>query len=304
MVESSIWVCGEVLIDLLPGTPERIAVVGGGPANTAKALARLGHDVQFIDGISTDAYGQSARAELLADEVKLDLALTSGKPTCLAIVSLGENGGATYEFKIAGTATFDFDLKWLPDPSLHKPKVLHIGTLVTIIEPGASVLYDWALRVAEFAPIVFDPNIRPSVMGDHDLYQAAVEKWAAISSVIKVSDDDLTWLYPDQTMADIAKRWVADGAALVVITRGVNGLMAFTEGGVAEVAGVKINVVDTVGAGDTVGAIVVEAMVQDGILSLQGDALQKVLTRAAAAAAITCSRAGAQPPYKHELAKL
>jgi fructokinase len=83
----SIWVCGEVLIDLLPGSPERLAVVGGGPANTAKALARLGHDVQFIDGISTDEYGQSARAELLADEVKLDLALTSDKPTCLAIVT-------------------------------------------------------------------------------------------------------------------------------------------------------------------------------------------------------------------------
>ena len=88
----SIWVCGEVLIDLLPGNPDRIPVVGGGPANTAKALSRLGHDVQFIDGISTDAYGVSARAELEHDEVKLDLALTSDKPTCLAIVSVGENG--------------------------------------------------------------------------------------------------------------------------------------------------------------------------------------------------------------------
>jgi fructokinase len=300
----SIWVCGEVLIDLLPGTPDRIAVVGGGPANTAKALARLGHDVHFIDGISTDAYGQSARAELLADEVKLDLALTSDKPTCLAIVSLGNDGGATYEFKIDGTATFDFDLKWLPDPSRYKPSVLHIGTLVTIIEPGASVLYDWALQVAEFAPIVFDPNIRPSVMGDRDLYQAAVEKWAAISSVIKVSDDDLAWLFPGQKYEDVAMRWVKDGAQLVVVTRGSNGSIGFTDSGSEEAAGVKVDVVDTVGAGDTVGAIIVEAMVQDGILSLQGEGLKKVLTRAAAAAAITCSRAGAQPPYKHELAKL
>jgi fructokinase len=300
----SIWVCGEVLIDLLPGTPERVAVVGGGPANTAKALARLGHDVHFIDGISTDDYGQSARAELLADEVKLDLALTSDKPTCLAIVSLGADGGATYEFKIDGTATFDFDLKWLPDPSTHKPSVLHIGTLVTIIEPGASVLYDWVLQVAEFAPIVFDPNIRPSVMGDRDLYQAAVEKWTAISSVIKVSDDDLAWLFPGQKYEDVAMRWVKDGAQLVVVTRGANGSIGFTESGSEEAAGVKVDVVDTVGAGDTVGAIIVEAMVQDGILSLQGEGLKKVLTRAAAAAAITCSRAGAQPPYKHELVKL
>ena len=228
----SIWVCGEVLIDLMPGTPDRIAVVGGGPANTAKALGRLGHDIHFIDGISTDDYGVKARAELLADDVKLDLALTSDKPTCLAIVTLAADRKASYEFKIDGTATFDFDLNWLPDPSVHKPKVLHIGTLVTIVEPGASVLYDWAMKVAEFAPIVFDPNIRPSVMSDRDRYQAAVEKWAAISSVIKVSDDDLAWLFPGQPFEEIAKRWVADGAALVVVTRGVNGSIGYTESGV------------------------------------------------------------------------
>ena len=297
----SIWVCGEVLIDLLPGTPERIAVVGGGPANTAKALARLGHDVHFIDGISTDDYGVSARAELLADEVKLDLALTSDKPTCLAIVSLGADGGATYEFKIDGTATFDFGLNWLPDPSVHKPNVLHIGTLVTIIEPGASVLYDWALQVAEFAPIVFDPNIRPSVMGDHDLYEAAVEKWAALSSVIKVSDDDMAWLYPGQKYEDVVQRWLNDGAALVVVTRGSNGIIGFAQDGAVEVDGAKITVADTVGAGDTVGAIIVEAMVEKGILALTGDVLKATLHRAAVAAGITCSRKGAQPPYKHEL---
>ncbi len=298
------WVCGEVLIDLLPGTPDRVAVVGGGPANTAKALARLGHDVNFIDGISTDDYGVKARAELLADEVNLDLALTSDKPTCLAIVTLAADRKASYEFKIDGTATFDFDLNWLPDPSVHKPSVLQIGTLVTIVEPGATVLYDWAMKVAEFAPIVFDPNIRPSVMGDRDRYQAAVEKWAAISSVIKVSDDDLAWLFPGQPFEEIAKRWVADGAALVVVTRGVNGSIGYTESGVEEALGVKIDLVDTVGAGDTVGAVIIEAMVRDGILSLQGEGLKKVLNRAAAAAAITCSRAGAQPPYKHELAKI
>ena len=298
------WVCGEVLIDLLPGTPDRVAVVGGGPANTAKALARLGHDVNFIDGISTDDYGVKARAELLADEVNLDLALTSDKPTCLAIVTLAYDRKESYEFKIDGTATFDFDLNWLPDPSVHKPSVLQIGTLVTIVEPGATVLYDWAMKVAEFAPIVFDPNIRPSVMGDRDRYQAAVEKWAAISSVIKVSDDDLAWLFPGQPFEEIAKRWVADGAALVVVTRGVNGSIGYTESGVEEALGVKIDLVDTVGAGDTVGAVIIEAMVRDGILSLQGEGLKKVLNRAAAAAAITCSRAGAQPPYKHELAKL
>ena len=300
----SIWVCGEVLIDLIPvapGSNDRAPHVGGGPANTAKALARLGHNVHFIDGISTDAYGEMSRDELLADEVKLDLAESSDLPTALAIVSLNENGGASYEFKLENTATFDFSLDWLTDPSKYKPNVLHIGTLVTVIQPGADVLYDWALQVAEFAPIVFDPNIRPVVMGDRDLYEAAVEKWAAISSVIKVSDDDVAWLFPDQSLDDVAERWVRDGAALVVITRGSEGLIGFTADGAVEVPGVKVVVADTVGAGDTVGAIVVEAMVEKGIMALTGDVLQDVLHRAAKAAAITCSRPGANPPYKHEL---
>jgi fructokinase len=298
----SIWVCGEVLIDLIPGADGvRVPHVGGGPANTAKALARLGHEVQFIDGISNDQYGVMSRKELLDDEVKLDLAFKSEKPTCLAIVSLAENGGASYEFEIDGTATFDFSLDWLPDPSRYKPSVLHIGTLVTVIQPGADVLYDWAIRVAEFAPIVFDPNIRPAVMGDRDTYQMAVEKWAAISSVIKVSDDDMAWLYPDQKYQDVAQRWITDGAALVVITRGADGLLGITADGSVEVPGVKIEVADTVGAGDTVGAIIVEAMIEKGILNLTDELLKATLHRAAVAAGITCSRKGAQPPYKHEL---
>ncbi len=293
----SIWVCGEVLIDILPTGP----VVGGGPANTAKALARLGHDVHFIDGISTDSYGASARAELLNDGVNLDLALASDKPTCTATVTLDAAGGASYEFLIDGTATFDFAASWLPDPYRYQPQVLHIGTLVTVIEPGASALYDWAMSVAELAPIVFDPNIRPSVQPDRDLYEAAIEKWAALSAVIKVSDDDLAWLFPGQAIEDVANRWINEGAFLVVVTQGANGLMGYTSEGRVEVPGVKVDVVDTVGAGDTVGAIIVEAMLAHGLVELRGDLLRGVLTRAAAAAAITCSRKGAQPPYKHEL---
>lgn len=298
----SIWVCGEVLIDLIPDkSGERTPHVGGGPANTAKALARLGHDVQFIDGISSDKYGRMSEKELLDDEVKLDLALKSDKPTCLAIITLNENGGASYQFEIDGTATFDFSAEWLPDPSRYKPQVLHIGTLVTVIQPGADVLFEWALQVAEFAPIVFDPNVRSVVMSDHEKYVEAVERWVSISSVVKVSDDDLAWLYPDQSYEAVAKRWIDAGAALVVVTRGPSGLVGLTADGSVEVPGVKVEVADTVGAGDTVGAIIVEAMIEKGILNLTGEVLKSVLHRAAVAAGITCSRKGAQPPYKHEL---
>ena len=293
----SIWVCGEVLIDILPTGP----VVGGGPANTAKALARLGYEVDFIDGISTDDYGVSARKELSRDGVGLGLSLTSDKPTCTATVTLDSKGSASYEFLIDGTATFDFNSSWLPDPERLKPSVLHIGTLVTIIEPGASVLFDWAVKVGEFAPIVFDPNIRPSVMADRAKYAAAVEKWVSISSVVKVSDDDIKWLYPDDSLDVVAHRWIESGVSCVVITRGAHGLIGFTASGMEEVDGVKVDVVDTVGAGDTVGAIVVEGIIKHSVHGLQGQVLNALLHKAAMAAGITCSRAGAQPPRAHEL---
>jgi fructokinase len=293
----SIWVCGEVLIDILPTGP----VVGGGPANTAKALARLGCEVDFIDGISTDAYGVSAKKELSRDGVGLALSHASDKPTCTATVTLDSKGSASYEFLIDGTATFDFNSSWLPDPERLKPSVLHIGTLVTIIEPGASVLFDWAVKVGEFAPIVFDPNIRPSVMGDRAKYAAAVEKWVSISSVVKVSDDDIAWLYPSDSLDVVAHRWIEAGVNCVVITRGANGLIGFTSSDMEEVEGARVDVVDTVGAGDTVGAIVVEGVIKHSVHGLQGQVLNALLHKAAIAAGITCSRAGAQPPRAHEL---
>ena len=293
----SIWVAGEALIDILPAGD----VVGGGPANTAKALARLGYEVDFIDGISTDAFGVKARKELERDGVSLDLCLVSEKPTCTATVTVDSNGGASYEFLIKGTATFDFDRTWLPDPERLKPSVLHVGTLATIIEPGASTLFDWALRVGEFAPIVFDPNIRPSVMGERATYAAAVEKWVAISSIVKVSEDDITWLFPEESLDEVARRWITQGVSCVVVTRGAHGLIGYTEHGIEEVDGVKVSVIDTVGAGDTVGAIVVEGIIQHSVAGLTGHILNGVLHKAAIAAGITCSRAGAQPPRTHEL---
>jgi len=276
-------------------------VVGGGPANTAKALARLGYGVDFIDGISRDAHGVKARKELERDGVGLSLSLSSEKPTCTATLTLDSNGGADYEFLIEGTATFDFNASWLPDPERLKPSVLHIGTLATIIEPGATSLFDWAVRVGEFAPIIFDPNIRPSVMADRATYANAVEKWVSISSIVKVSDDDIKWLYPDETLDEVAHRWIEQGVSCVVVTRGAHGLIGFTEHGMEEVDGAKITVVDSVGAGDTVGAIVVEGVMQHSVAGLQGHVLNEVLHKAAVAAGITCSRAGAQPPHKHEL---
>ena len=167
-MSDQVWVVGEVLIDLILNESKHVAVVGGGPANTAKALAKLGVKAYFIDGISNDKYGQMAKAELLADNVLLDYAQFSNKPTSTAKVKLSASRSASYEFVIEDTATFDFSDQWLPDPQTLNPLLLHIGTLATIIEPGASVLFEWAQSVANFAPIVFDPNIRPAVLGNRD----------------------------------------------------------------------------------------------------------------------------------------
>lgn len=300
-MSKKIWVCGEVLIDLIPRGEKKIAIVGGGPANTAKALALLGFDSYFIDGISIDAYGEKAKAELLYAGVNLKYANFTDKPTCTADVSLDAAGVASYEFAIEGSATFDFSHDWLPDPLVIKPAVLQIGTLATIVEPAANILLEWARKVATVAPIVFDPNVRSSVVSDRTKYQAAVARWTAISAVIKVSEDDLAWLYPDREQTDVAAQWLNEGAALVVITKGSYGLIGITKEGLVTVPGVKVEVSDTVGAGDTVGAIVVEAIVERGLTALHGEVLREVLNRAAKAASITCSRAGANPPTRAEI---
>jgi fructokinase len=287
--ESKVWVVGEALIDLLPRAGESMAVVGGGAANTAKALANLEMEVSWIGGISSDEYGNLIEKEL--ENVDLSLANFSNLPTALAKVSLDAHGSASYEFVLEGTATFSFDSSWLP---AENPAVLHIGTLATIVEPGASNLIDWAKRLN--TKVVFDPNVRPSVLSDKFQYRDAFEKWARISNVVKMSEDDLEWLG-----YSAANQILELGPELLVVTHGASGMTGYTTSGSISVPGVKVQVVDTVGAGDTVGAVIVEGLIRNGITALAGEKLFKVLSRAAKAAAITCSRAGANPPTLAEL---
>lgn len=285
---SQVWVAGEALIDLVPRGNARVPIVGGGPANTAKALANLGLTTSFIGGISSDEYGHSIERELKEYGVDLRLANRSSLPTALAIVSLDENGSASYEFKLSETATFDFG-SWLPEGS---PSVLYVGTLATIIEPGASYLFEWARALR--APIVFDPNVRPSVLADKKIYREYFEKWAQISQIVKLSDADLNWL--ELKIDEILEF----GPSIVVLTQGDKGISAYQKAEEIRVSAEFVKVVDTVGAGDTVGAVIVEALINER--DLDNKTLRKVLQRAAKAAAITCSREGAKPPELAELA--
>lgn len=288
MQSAQIWVAGEALIDLLPNGESKLPVVGGGPANTAKALSNLGFATSFIGGISRDEYGKLIEGELSSYGVDLSGALRSELPTAIAEVELSESGSASYKFKLEGTATFAFG-EWLPKG---EPHVIHVGTLATIMEPGASALLEWASGFS--SPIIFDPNVRSSVLADRGKYRKQFERWANIASIVKLSEEDLSWL--GYTVDEILNL----GPELVVLTRGSMGLSGYRAGNRVDVDGVAVEVVDTIGAGDTVGAVIVEGIINHG--ELKGEVLQLVLHRAAKAAAITCTRAGAKPPNFTELA--
>ena len=290
-----VWVVGEALMDLIPVNGEPVPMVGGGPANTAKAVARLGYTTQFIGGISSDEFGSAIEEELQGSGVDLSLVLRGDLPTALAIATIDSHGLAKYDFELDGTTSFAFNSSWLPSG---EPDVIHIGSVATMLEPSASELLKWAEEKS--VPIVFDPNVRPSIQGDKGLYRAAIERWIGVSTIVKLSEDDLNWLYGDES---IVSSWLESGPELVIVTRAEKGLTAYGKGFSLGVPALKVDVVDTVGAGDTIGAVVVEGVLIHGANALRGEVLQDVLERAARAASITCSRAGANPPTRDELEK-
>jgi fructokinase len=286
-------------MDLIPDAGgQRQPMVGGGPANTAKAIARLGYSTYFVGGISTDGYGRMIEAELRDSGVDLSLVVRRDLPTALAIASIDDNGLARYEFELEGSASFAFDQSWLPHG---EPDVIHIGSVATLLEPGASELLHWLSEKS--APIVFDPNVRPSIQGDQGLYRAAVERWLDYATVVKMSEDDFRWLY-SESEEELVRSWIGRGVSIVIVTRAEKGLSAYSADFEISVDAVSVEVVDTVGAGDTIGAVVVEGLLQYGLPGLNMQTLSIVLSRAAKAASITCSRAGANPPWLEELDRL
>jgi len=291
-----VWVVGEALMDLITvAGADRVPMVGGGPANTAKAIARLGYATYFLGGISSDVYGNMIDEELSDSGVDLSLVYRDDKSTALAIATINEQGLATYDFELEGTASFAFDKSWLPSG---EPDVIHVGSVATLLEPGASELLEWVL--SKSAPIIFDPNVRPSIQADKAVYRVAVERWIEKASIIKLSDDDLNWLYGGGE-EEVVSSWLTRGVSVVVVTRAEKGLTAYSSEAVIDVPAVKVELVDSVGAGDTIGAVLVEGVLTHGLENLRNEGLRSVLERAAKSAAITCSRAGANPPTREEL---
>ncbi|MFI9184514.1 carbohydrate kinase [Streptomyces goshikiensis] len=289
-----IVVGGEALIDLVPAAAPPGALLprpGGGPYNTALALGRLGARVAFCSRVSADGFGESLLAGLRAAGVDLSLVQRGPEPTTLAVPSLAPDGSAAYRFYVEGTADRLFTL---PPALPAGVRALGLGTCSLVLEPGASA-YEALLRRESQRGLLtlLDPNIRPALIADPAAYRSRFEGWLPYVSVLKLSEDDAAWL------GGRVRDWLAAGPAAVVLTRGSEGLTVWTrEGAEHSVPSRRVTVADTIGAGDTVGAALLHRLAghRAGPVDWPG-----VLAYAAHAAALTCTRAGAEPPYAAEL---
>jgi fructokinase len=298
-----IVVAGEALIDLVPrGTGALAALqpaLGGGPYNTAVALGRLGSPAAFCSRVSYDAFGEALLDRLRETGVDVSSVQRGAEPTTLAVATVGADGSAAYSFYVDGTADRLFTAPAALPPGT---RAVSFGTCSLVLEPGASA-YEELMRAtaAQGVFTALDPNIRAGLIPDADAYRARFKSWLPSVSLMKLSEEDAQWL------GGTPQEWLAAGPAAVVITRGGDGLTAFTAGGEYSVPGERVEVVDTIGAGDTVNAALLHGLAARDALSVQAlaalgaEGWTGLLGFAARAAAVTCSRAGAEPPYAHEL---
>ena len=297
---------GEALVDLVEEHGRLRAVAGGGPFNTAIAFGRLDVPVSFLGAISRDGYGELL-AERLADaSVDMSLVRWSDAPTPRAIVHRGMDGKSEYEFHLDGTSLGDVGLDGLPALPADA-WALHVGTLALAIDPPAATYEALVARDAGQRQIIFDPNVRPAIFGDATAYRSRFERLVRLADLVKLSDDDAAWIYPGVPVEEVVGVILALGPRVVALTRGEQGAVAASPSAFVDVPGMPVTVVDTVGAGDSFGAALVAALVDEGAFGpgATRPADKGVLTRAVsyavAASAVTCTRAGAVPPSREEV---
>ncbi|WP_395297858.1 carbohydrate kinase [Kitasatospora hibisci] len=284
-------VVGECVADIVraEGAPDRVHP-GGSPANVAYGLARLGLPTVLLTQLGVDADGRLIRAHLESAGVTVLAEPAEGGRTPSAVVRLDAEGHAQYAFDIGWSLPDRPDLE-LPGPPGH----LHLGSIAAVTEPGSSAVLALAERLRGRAEVSYDPNVRPALMGDHGAAVRRVERCVALSGLVKASDEDLAWLYPGQDAEDVARYWLGLGPAVVAVTRGAVGAFAVTaDGRRAEAPARPVAVADTVGAGDSFMAALLGSR-------WAGAGLEQALARAVAAAAVTVSRPGANPPDAAEL---
>ncbi|WP_049579097.1 carbohydrate kinase family protein [Streptomyces sp. SBT349] len=295
-METRVTVVGEALVDLLwpDGATEVRAVPGGSPANVAVGLRRLERPVTLLTAWGEDPPGALVREHLARTGVEVRRMAADAARTMVALAYLDAGGAATY----------DFLAEWSPRemPVPEDTVVLHTGSLAVVIEPGASRVLDLCREQRRRGRIVAaDLNVRPAVQPDRAAYRAACERLAGAADVLKASDEDLAWLFPGLAVAEAARALLAAGPRLVVVTRGAEGAFAVTAEDEVAVPAPRVAVVDTVGAGDTFQAALLDSVAERGRPPSGTDALSAVLRRCARAASITCTREGADPPTMAEL---
>jgi len=307
-------IIGEALVDVVPapvpagdGGAGTRDLPGGSPANVALTLGRLGHRPTLVTSLADDERGRLVRGWLEA----------SGVDVVASVPETGRTSSATVVLDETGSAAYDFDLAWdLPAAALAArvdgARVVHAGSIATVLDPGADVVEETLRSARGRALVSFDPNARPTITPGVDAVRERVERIVAACDLVKVSDEDLGWYYPGVPPLEAARRWTGRGAALVVVTLGGDGAVAVRASGADDVraAGVTVDVVDTVGAGDTFMGALLDAMAGLGVVgagararldALTPEQVGEALRWSAQAAAVTVSRPGADPPTRAEL---
>jgi fructokinase len=299
-------VVGEALVDLVGqrGSRTLVAHPGGSPANVALGLARLGDPVTLVTRLGRDAFGEMISTHLQASGVRVDGGPDGGTKTSLAVATLA-----------AGIATYDFRIEWdIGDlePLPIETRCLHTGSLATALPPGRARVADLLERERRRGRVTisYDPNVRPALLGTPEEARPGIEQLVALADVVKVSDEDLRWLHPDQEDEDVARGWLATGPALVVVTRGGRGVFAVTTRLETHRPATPVDLVDTVGAGDSFTSGLLDGLRRADLIggarraeleSIDEASLVSVLETASLIAAITCSRPGADPPTRDEV---
>jgi fructokinase len=299
-----VLVVGEALVDVVRRGADDVVHPGGSPLNVAVGLQRLGVPTMLHSSFGRDAHGRVIAQHLDVTGVATTPGTIGDRPTSSALATIGSDGAATYAFSIewdpvpldVGADTFD---------------ALHVGSIGAAVEPGATTVERLVGELQSTATISFDPNIRPQLFGSPEAARPRIERLVARADVVKASDEDLTWLYPDDTVGLVLERWLALGPALVVVTRGADGADARAASGPVRVAAPQTRVADTIGAGDSFMSGLLAGLSDLGLLggsqrpmlrAMSPSAVERVVQFAASCAAVTVSRPGADPPNRVEVA--
>jgi fructokinase len=300
-----IVVAGEALVDVVPGSGDELAGhLGGGPYNVARTIGRLGQPVTFLGRLSSDGFGRRLLRELELDGVGTDTVAATDAPTTLALVEFDAAGHAAYRFYADGTSAPGLTLEAATAMLPGRLEALCVGTLGLVFEPIAATLEQLAARAGEDTLVAVDPNIRPAAIGDPRAYRERLAHILRRADVLKASDDDLDWLRPGRPPADAARELLGRSGAVALVTLGAEGALVVSGADVVAVEAPREDVVDTIGAGDAfMGAFLADWRARGhgrAELDRRGE-LAEATRFACRVAAITCSRAGADPPRWSEL---